>query len=392
MKRFAVILFSLIATNILAQTPVATVPFELYGEHLFIKLTVNNSTEELDFIFDTGDGLSVLSLETAERLDIKSDKKVKETSAGGRVTGYLVKHNTIHLDEIEIRNVKIYETSLKHLETAIGRKIDGIIGYDLLKNFVVEIDYNSMEFHIFDNSNYKYTGSGTPVKLKLKHAIPYVPGTVVLADGEILQGNFYLETGARTDLDFNSPFVKNNELESKVGDTYSYLVAGLSDHETEHTRGRIPRFSIAGFTFKNLPVGLSQESAGIQADTEMAGIVGNEILHRFNIVYDYKHHKMWWEENSKYEGPFFVNASGILLQLDKSLDKLLIHQIYDNSPAEKAGLMVDDEILEIGGKSAKELGLVGVRDLLAKSGETVTIKIKRKRETSEVSLTLADMI
>ena len=124
----------------------------------------------------------------------------------------------------------------------------------------------------------------------------------------------------------------------------------------------------------------------------MAGIVGNEILHRFNIVYDYKHHKMWWEENSKYEGPFFVNASGILLQLDKSLDKLLIHQIYDNSPAEKAGLMVDDEILEIGGKSAKELGLVGVRDLLAKSGETVTIKIKRKRETSEVSLTLADMI
>ena len=101
---------------------------------------------------------------------------------------------------------------------------------------------------------------------------------------------------------------------------------------------------------------------------------------------------MWWEENSKYEGPFFVNASGILLQLDKSLDKLLIHQIYDNSPAEKAGLMVDDEILEIGGKSAKELGLVGVRDLLAKSGETVTIKIKRKRETSEVSLTLADMI
>ena len=228
MKRFAVILFSLIATNILAQTPVATVPFELYGEHLFIKLTVNNSTEELDFIFDTGDGLSVLSLETAERLDIKSDKKVKETSAGGRVTGYLVKHNTIHLDKIEIRNVKIYETSLKHLETAIGRKIDGIIGYDLLKNFVVEIDYNSMEFHIFDNSNYKYTGSGTPVKLKLKHAIPYVPGTVVLADGEILQGNFYLETGARTDLDFNSPFVKNNELESKVGDTYSlFFTKGL---------------------------------------------------------------------------------------------------------------------------------------------------------------------
>lgn len=367
-------------------------PFELYGEHLFIKLTVNNSEEELDFIFDTGDGLTVLNLATADRLNIRSDKKVKETSAGGRVTGYLVKHNKIHLDEIEIKDVQIYETPLTHLESAIGRKIDGIIGYDLLQKFVVEIDYNSMEFHIFKFDGYKYGGTGTPINLKLRYAIPYVPGTIILNTGDILQGNFFLETGARTDLDFNTPFVNQQNLLSKVGDTYSYLVAGLSDHETEHSRGRVHRFSVAGFTFEDLPVGLSQELAGIQGDEEMAGIIGNEILHRFNVVLNYKKGKMWWSENDKFDGPFIVNCSGILLQLDKTHTKLLVHQVYENSPAQVAGLKKDDEIVEVNGKPASEFNLVEVRDLLAEDGETVTLKIKSGNETREVQLKLKGLI
>ncbi len=91
---------------------------------------------------------------------------------------------------------------------------------------------------------------------------------MVLNNGELLQGNFYLESGARTDLDFNTPFVNSKGLKDKVGNTYSYLVTGLSDHESVHTRGRIHQFSVAGFTFNDLPVGLSQELAGIQSDVE----------------------------------------------------------------------------------------------------------------------------
>lgn len=392
MKRFAAILLSFIVTTTVAQTPVATIPFELYGEHLFIKLTVNNSDEELDFIFDTGDGLSVLSLEAAERLNIRSDKKVAETSAGGRVTGYLVKHNALHLDKIEIDNVKLYETSLNHLETAIGRRIDGIIGYDLLHNFVVEVDYNSMEFHIYNSDKYKYSGNGTSMKIQFKHAIPYVPGKVVLTNGDLLKGDFYLETGARTDLDFNTPFVNSKGLKDRVGDTYSYLVTGLSDHETVHTRGRIKNFSIKGFDFENLPVGLSQELGGIQGDTEMAGIIGNEILHRFNIVFDYKNRKMWWSKNSKFDERFFVNSSGILLQLDKSLSKLMVHQVNAGSPAEEAGVLTNDEITEINGKPFSDCNLVKVRDILSSETGEVSLRLIRGSKMLKVDLKLRELI
>jgi C-terminal processing protease CtpA/Prc len=186
--------------------------------------------------------------------------------------------------------------------------------------------------------------------------------------------------------------VNQNNLKTNVGDTYAYLVAGLSDHETEHTRGRVHRFSVAGFAFDDLPVGLSQELAGIQSDEEMVGIIGNEILHRFNVVLNYKKNKMWWSENDKFDGQFFVNCSGILLQLDKTLTKILIHQVYENSPAQAAGLIKDDEIVQVNGKPASEFNLVEIRDLLAEEGKTVTLKVNSAGETRDVQLKLKELI
>ena len=74
----------------IAQTPVASFPFEQYGAHSFIKVKVNNS-EELDFIFDTGDGLTVLNIDRAAELGMTSGASATTTSAEGTISGKLVK-------------------------------------------------------------------------------------------------------------------------------------------------------------------------------------------------------------------------------------------------------------------------------------------------------------
>ncbi|MEP3388488.1 MAG: aspartyl protease family protein, partial [Reichenbachiella sp.] len=78
----------------LAQKPVASFPFEQYGSHSFIKVKVNNS-EELDFIFDTGDGLTVLNIDRAKELGMTSGSNATTTSAEGTISGKLVKHNEL---------------------------------------------------------------------------------------------------------------------------------------------------------------------------------------------------------------------------------------------------------------------------------------------------------
>ena len=40
------------------------------------------------------------------------------------------------------------------------RQVDGIIGFELFNNFVVEIDYAASRLRVFDHKNYQHSGKG----------------------------------------------------------------------------------------------------------------------------------------------------------------------------------------------------------------------------------------
>ena len=115
-----------------SQKPISVIPFEQYGDHMFIKVQVNGSPE-LDYIFDTGDGLAILDLQKAIDLGISEGEGEMITSAEGSVSGRRVKHNEFMIGEAPIHNVQLHETDLTHLEMSIGKEIDGIIGYRKLQ-------------------------------------------------------------------------------------------------------------------------------------------------------------------------------------------------------------------------------------------------------------------
>jgi len=158
MKRLTIFLLAL-PFLALGQTPLATMPYEIYGDFIIIPIQINHS-EPLDFIFDTADGLTVLNNITADKLGLKSGKSQKGTGAGGLITGQLIKRQEVDIGTFAIKGVELYVTSLSHLEIALGRHIDGIIGYDLLKSYVVEISYGEKEFHIYNSKGFKYNGDG----------------------------------------------------------------------------------------------------------------------------------------------------------------------------------------------------------------------------------------
>ena len=183
----------------LAQKPVASFPFEQFGDHSFIKVKVNNS-EELDFIFDTGDGLTVLNIDRAKELGMTSGANATTTSAEGTISGKLVKHNELTVGGAPVHNIKVYETSLNHLEISIGRNIDGIIGYDILNNYVVSMNFDTKMIELYNPKNYKYNGSGKMMSINLTSFIPHIAGQVTLSNGEQLKGEFFIDTGNLGDI------------------------------------------------------------------------------------------------------------------------------------------------------------------------------------------------
>ena len=45
-----------------------------------------------------------------------------------------------------------------------------------------------------------------------------------------------------------------------------------------------------------------------------------------------------------------VNASGMYLQFDEKMEKILIHRVYDASPAKVAGIKENAELRKVNGK------------------------------------------
>lgn len=380
MKRLSSLFVSFLCcySILVAQSPLTSLPFEVYGDHVFIKIKVNNS-RDLNFIFDTGDGLTVLNIKTAQELGMSPGSEATTTSAEGTIKGNYVKHQKIEINNLELKNVNIYETSLSHLEISIGKNIDGIIGYDMLKAYTISMNYDKKIMDLYDSPSYKYSGTGKAYDVKLTSLIPHIKADVILSNGEKVSGEFFVNTGAKTTVDFNTPFVAKNGMTSKVGKSYIYLVSGLGTKEYEHHEGKVNKFTFSDFSFENMPVGLSHAKSGLQNHKKMAGIIGGGLLRKFNIVYNYGAKKMYWEKNESYATGFAVNASGLELQLSKDKSKVLIHKVFENSSATAAGIKVNSELNEVDGKSAKDLGLAEIRKMLKQDGKTVSIKVDGKQ-------------
>jgi hypothetical protein len=145
MKKLAFILVLLSGTILQAQTPITSIPFEFFGDHIIIKVSVDQS-RPLDFIFDTGAGLTVMDEDIVKELDLPVNKEVDLGDI--TTTWHIIKHNTIEINGFLMeKNTKVYSTDLDHLEISLGRELDGIIGYDLLQHHGIYV--GGIDFGVF---------------------------------------------------------------------------------------------------------------------------------------------------------------------------------------------------------------------------------------------------
>lgn len=68
------------------------------------------------------------------------------------------------------------------------------------------------------------------------------------------------------------------------------------------------------------------------------GSIGNIILKRFHVVFDYARETMYLKPNSTFKDPFERDMSGMeIASVGKNYEAIVITRIEKHSPAEKAG-------------------------------------------------------
>ncbi len=387
MKSLLSLLFAIFVLYSQAQAPITTIPFELYGDHILIKASVDDS-RPLDFIFDSGSGFTVIDSDIAEELGL-SGKKIQMNEPAAVLE--LIKHNKLDINHFPMeKNIKVYSTDLDHLEISLGRNVDGILGYDLMHHHTIHLNYEDRTMDIYDHGKGPKTGDAVPFVLNT--SIPVVKGSVVLNNNEAHTANFYVITGAGTTLDFNSPYAKKYDVIHKTGKHYSYPVKGISKDENLHYEGHVLSVTFGKQMIEDLPIGISTATSGIQASENVAGILGNQVLSMYNITFDIPGKMLYFEKNSNFGKKLAVNCSGIDLQLSPDKEKLLVHQVFDDSPAAEAGIRLNDELISVNNKPVSEMNLPDIKEMLRQEGETVKLVLSNGGKEKSVSLTLKSLI
>lgn len=118
-----------------------SVQFKLV-KHLVSFLAYVNDEGPFNFWLDTGGPGLIIQKSLAEELDLKViDTGKKGIGAGGEVPILLTTINNLRFAGIEFKEVQATVLDLKGMDEKFKVKFHGCIGYDLLKDYKVCIDY-----------------------------------------------------------------------------------------------------------------------------------------------------------------------------------------------------------------------------------------------------------
>jgi predicted aspartyl protease len=123
----------------------AGVPFRLghASKPLVLVTTVVNRQGPFVFALDTGSSTTVVSPELAQRLGMET-VAIPDVTAGG---GHTIRASAGRVGSLAIGGTMVRDLPvmvadfLSMLSEVVGTKVDGILGYNLLKGFRVMIDY-----------------------------------------------------------------------------------------------------------------------------------------------------------------------------------------------------------------------------------------------------------
>ena len=101
-----------------------------------------NTQETYQFIVDTGASQTVVSPELARRMSIRETNGDSLIGVGGATSSSVGVLRSLSIGEATLRNVQVISVDIfSALSQAIGTKFDGILGFNFLRKFKLEIDY-----------------------------------------------------------------------------------------------------------------------------------------------------------------------------------------------------------------------------------------------------------
>jgi predicted aspartyl protease len=376
-----------------SSEPLARIPFELNFYHICVQARINES-EPVCLRVDTGAQLSILDMEVAQRIGLPL--QATEIQAAG------VGNNALQISSAQDVCLRIDGTEMLFpqflvapigadvLTAYTGKATHGILGFDFISRYVMEIDYAGKILTLYDPATYQYRDSDAAIPLVLKNNHPHLEAEIVMPDSQRYPIDLILDTGATPALVLTTPFVDSRRLLDSGIQTLPTLLGGAGG--LAHTvGGYIPQIRFGDIAIEKLYAYFSRSKEdGISELLGADGVLGADILRRYKVIVDYSNQQLALESNAHFTEPYEYDLSGLFMTAEgKALNVFKIVAVAPGTVAEAADFRVGDVILRIDGTPAGRFTLEAIywmftqendyRLLIGRDGQRVEQVLKLRK-------------
>lgn len=282
--------------------PITSLPFELSRNRILLRNVSLGGPERLVFVFDSGAGASGLDAAVWDRLGLKGDDQVVASGAGGTMTTE-VKHNVpLTIGPVALGPTTLMKGLTRPTVSQTGESSSGTIGVDLLRRYVVTVDFVERKLDIYDPTTYIHDGSADTLDIIFWNDIVHVAGAFTTPAGEAVRGEFALDLGNPGGLTLEPSVVEKHSLLAAKGNLTPLTLRGATGGTVNGFRTVYPSLTLGKSVLPGIPVVLL-ETPLMGRTLPWTGFIGLEVLRRFHVTFDYEHHKLYLAKNRWFDDP-----------------------------------------------------------------------------------------
>jgi len=324
-----------------------TVPFEYSDNEIVVRCRVNNS-EDLDFLFDTGASDTIIDRRIAAQNFLAKQDKFDIAGYSGMVQANRSELKRFEIGSLVLNDVPVRVLDMSAQSRQMGRQIAGIIGTNIISQFLVTIDYSrpNLVFQDLETAARPVKAANVPFTFR---QLPYIKVALNGRDEQLL----LVDTGAA----FNHlpTSVAQRHVQGDPANVRHVTEAtGLDGRPVQLGRLVLDTVGLGGmirkgvsFTYpiqqdkraqaakSSTPEG--KERAGFFQDSNF-GILGNPFWENFIVTVDYRFQRLLLQLNPVYK---------LRNDMDNSLSvgdtKLVVHRDYRQAEVyyQKALMLAD---------------------------------------------------
>ena len=316
--------------------------FQLSGGIIILKAQLDQFSDSLNFVLDTGSGGISLDSSTVEKLKIpiqQSEKSIRGI-AGIKKVAFAYDH-TLRMPGIQVKQLDFHINNYDLLTSVYGIKIDGIIGYSFLRRYIVHLDFDKRIMEVYAPGRFKYPKGGQLIRPNFS-TLPLMQATI--QDSKTLLSRYIFDTGAGLCFLLSRDFVDDSMVFKSKRKFFLTQAEGLGGKKQMEI-AVMKSIKIGNYKFKKVPVHVFEDDYNVTNYPSMGGLIGNDLLRRFNITLNYPDQSIHLKPNNHFNDPFDYSYTGLGIYLIDGQIKVV--DIIEGSPGEKAGFKTDDIIFSI---------------------------------------------